>query len=96
MEKLIFQQLAEVRGEAMAARLLVRISLDYAVRTSEDREKTLAFIINQIDRDLNAATFSGGDDELNDRARETARFHAHEVVDDIRRNLPAKPQSPPS
>jgi hypothetical protein len=80
----VYEQLAEVRGEALAGRILATIALDFILLNTPDKVRALDYFTMQIDRDLNAMTFVGGDAVLNEKAREIARNQAHQAIDSLR------------
>ncbi len=82
--KEIFDQIADVRGEALAGRLLAEIALDCILRNTAFKAEALDYFAMQIDRDLNAANFVGGDAVQNEKVREIARLRAHQAIDGLR------------
>ncbi len=80
----IYEQLADVRGEATAGRILAAIALDFILLSTPDKNSALDYFTMQIDRDLNAMTFAGGDAALNEKVREIARIRAHQAIDSLR------------
>ncbi|OJU49693.1 MAG: hypothetical protein BGO03_04865 [Mesorhizobium sp. 61-13] len=80
----ILDQLAEVRGEALAGRILATIALDYALRTIKHKDIAFDYFLMQIDRDLKEIQFSDGDQTLHDKVRGIARNHANQAIERLR------------
>lgn len=80
----IYEQIADVRGEALAGRLLAEIALDFVLRATDDKTALCEHFTMQIDRDLNAMQFVGGDANRNAQVREIARLRAHQAIEGLR------------
>ena len=80
----LLEQIAEIRGEATAGRILAEIALDFLLKHTTDKTAACEYFTMQIDRDLNAMTFVGGDATLNERVREIARLRAHQAIEGLR------------
>lgn len=80
----VLDQLAEMRGEALAGRILATIALDYALRTIKHKDIAFDYFVMQIDRDLKEIQFSGGDQTLHDKVRGIARSHANQAIERLR------------
>ncbi|NTJ63543.1 hypothetical protein G6M50_38055 [Agrobacterium rhizogenes] len=83
-ESELVAQIADVRGEALAGRLLSTIALDFLLLNGTDKKAALDYFTMQIDRDLNAMTFVDGDAMSNEKVREIARLRAHQAIDSLR------------
>jgi hypothetical protein len=80
----ILDQLAEMRGEALAGRILATIALDYALRAIKHKDIAFDYFVMQIDHDLKEIQFSGGDQTLHDKVRGIARSHANQAIERLR------------
>ncbi len=82
----IQQQLAEIRGEATAGRVLgaTGIYLMLKTRPKDEWPTILDALASRVDVDLNAMTFVNGDTVLNEKVREIARLRAQQDIDSLR------------
>lgn len=81
------QETASVRGEALAARALAMLALDWLIAHSSAPAESMQGLEKAIDGLMNTLTFSTeGDDALGEQVREIARLRAHETLDAIRKH----------
>ena len=78
-------ELASIRGEAMAARALASIALDWLVSLSPDKAASINNIGEQIDQMLNSLKFVAGDADMNEKMREIARLRCDDTMANIKR-----------
>jgi hypothetical protein len=83
------KNIAVARGEAIAASLLASAALQALVLMVSNRKEFVERISAFVDGTLNLSGPGRGDpdDEFNTQVRETARFHATQNLDAIRRML---------
>jgi hypothetical protein len=83
------KNIANARGEALAASILASAALQTALLLVPNRAELLARISAFVDETLNLSGPGKGDanDEFNTQVRETARFMAMQNLDAIARML---------
>jgi hypothetical protein len=87
------KNIAVTRGEALAARLLATIAIQFAFSMTSDRQRLFTRLSAFVDDTLNLSGPAKGDanDEFNTQVRETARFQAMQTLDEIARMLNEPP-----
>jgi hypothetical protein len=83
------KNLAEARGEALAAHLIASAALQAALMVLPNRLEVLGRISAFMDDTLNMSGPARGEahDELNTQMREVARFQATQTLQQIERSL---------
>jgi hypothetical protein len=88
------KNIAVARGESLAAYLLASVAIQTALAVVSNPEEVLNRMSAFIDDTLNMSRPGRGDahDEFNTQMRETARHHAMQSLDEIRRMLHNPPE----
>jgi hypothetical protein len=78
-------QLAEMRGESLAARLLATAGLDWLLSRTPVPDHSLANISKMLDGAFDHLRERGGDESLNQRMIEVAQARCDEILSEIKR-----------
>ncbi len=84
----IYQQLADLRGEALAGRVLASMAIQALLNRVPDPKKDLIAIeaaIDDIFDRLKQPNLDSDSDDLNEKAREVGRLRAIETIHGIRK-----------
>lgn len=82
------EQIAAIRGEALAGRLLARMTLQVVAQLSPDARQLLDSLSRHADGSLNISTaVTDGDPELDNLALEVARIRIQEDLATIKKAI---------
>ena len=88
------KQIAILRGEALAARLIASAALQTIISAVPNRLELLSSINAYVDNTLNMsgpADKAAHDDEMNTQMRETARFQTDQILQHLEQMIRSAP-----
>lgn len=80
----ISEAMADLRGEALAGRMLATVTLDLLLQVSSEPRKLLSILEETIERSVAKIEFPAEPSDLDNKAREIARLRCLETLDSIR------------
>lgn len=83
----IYEQLADLRGEALAGRLVAGFAVEILARQSDNPEKLAESLEHYIDNSFNSLVQHSGDEAMNQKTKEVGRLRAQEFSTYLRRQM---------